>query len=210
MHQGRHASRAPVLPPTDPKLADPDARPYFLWWTDLTVADIDLFVHDAQAHRRACVHLSNAVREPDIEEPPPPIDGIIVESLSDLRAAKLTCLLSRSEPRDLVDLSSSSALAFGPRTTSRSHCRRTRVWIPESSRGCCETSPWSHCRRCSYRSPWKSCARTETSCASGFDGSRYRSGRSSAAPTEPAAPRGPTVRNASSLTPSRRLRSPSL
>lgn len=102
-------------------------------------ADIDLFVHDAQAHRRACVHLSDAVRAkggtvlvvqdagsfwrgrvsvddltlefdivhesvPDIEVPPPPIDGVIVESLSDLRAAKLTCLLSRSEPRDLVDL----------------------------------------------------------------------------------------------------------
>jgi hypothetical protein len=41
---------------------------------------------------------------PDIEAPPPPIDGVIVESLSDLRAAKLTCLLSRSEPRDLVDI----------------------------------------------------------------------------------------------------------
>jgi predicted nucleotidyltransferase component of viral defense system len=102
-------------------------------------ADVDLFVHDAQAHRRACTHLSDAVRAkggtlsvvqdagsfwrgrvsiggltlefdivhesvPDIEAPPPPIDGVIVESLSDLRAAKLTCLLSRSEPRDLVDL----------------------------------------------------------------------------------------------------------
>ena len=40
----------------------------------------------------------------DVEPPPPPIDGVIVESLADLRAAKLTCILSRSEPRDLVDL----------------------------------------------------------------------------------------------------------
>lgn len=32
------------------------------------------------------------------------IDGVVVESLADLRANKLTCLLSRSEPRDLVDV----------------------------------------------------------------------------------------------------------
>lgn len=27
-----------VLPPTDSSLGDPRARPYFLWWTDATVA----------------------------------------------------------------------------------------------------------------------------------------------------------------------------
>jgi hypothetical protein len=32
------------------------------------------------------------------------VEGIEVESLTDLWASKLTCLLSRSEPRDLVDL----------------------------------------------------------------------------------------------------------
>lgn len=41
---------------------------------------------------------------PDIEPQPSVVDGIAVESLADLRASKLTCLLSRSEPRDLVDL----------------------------------------------------------------------------------------------------------
>jgi hypothetical protein len=41
---------------------------------------------------------------PDLEPTPAPIDGIVVESLVDLRVNKLTCILSRSEPRDLVDL----------------------------------------------------------------------------------------------------------
>ena len=28
------------LPPTDPDLEKPDTRPYFLWWTDASVADL--------------------------------------------------------------------------------------------------------------------------------------------------------------------------
>lgn len=51
------------------------------------VVDIDL-VFDAVAD----------VGQPD------PVEGVDVESLADLRANKLTCILSRSEPRDLVDL----------------------------------------------------------------------------------------------------------
>jgi len=35
---------------------------------------------------------------------PDSVEGVQVESLADLRANKLTCVLSRSEPRDLVDL----------------------------------------------------------------------------------------------------------
>jgi hypothetical protein len=42
--------------------------------------------------------------QPDLEVPPPAVEGVLVESLADLRASKLTCILSRSEPRDLVDL----------------------------------------------------------------------------------------------------------
>ncbi|HSF14740.1 MAG TPA: nucleotidyl transferase AbiEii/AbiGii toxin family protein [Vicinamibacteria bacterium] len=48
--------------------------------------------------------MSCTSRFPIIEPPPPPVEGILVESLSDLRASKFTCILSRSEPRDLVDL----------------------------------------------------------------------------------------------------------
>lgn len=33
-----------------------------------------------------------------------PVEGVLVESFEDLRASKVTCLLSRSEPRDLVDV----------------------------------------------------------------------------------------------------------
>ena len=41
---------------------------------------------------------------PRIETAGEPVEGVAVESLADLRANKLTCILSRSEPRDLVDL----------------------------------------------------------------------------------------------------------
>jgi nucleotidyltransferase AbiEii toxin of type IV toxin-antitoxin system len=56
------------------------------------------------------------VHEPvaDITAPPPPIEGIVVESLVDLRANKLTCILSRSEPRDLVDLYFLDQAGFPP------------------------------------------------------------------------------------------------
>ena len=56
------------------------------------------------------------VHEPagDLEAPPPPVEGIVVESLADLRAGKLTCILSRSEPRDLVDLYFLDQAGFPP------------------------------------------------------------------------------------------------
>jgi len=51
---------------------------------------------------------------PDIAVPPPLIEGILIESLTDLRANKLTCILSRSEPRDLVDLYFLDQAGFPP------------------------------------------------------------------------------------------------
>jgi hypothetical protein len=58
----------------------------------------------------------DVVHEPvaDIAATPPPIEGIVVESLADLRANKLTCILSRSEPRDLVDLYFLDQAGFPP------------------------------------------------------------------------------------------------
>ncbi len=42
------------------------------------------------------------------------IEGVRVASLEDLRASKLTCILSRSEPRDLVDLLFLERAGFQP------------------------------------------------------------------------------------------------
>jgi hypothetical protein len=47
-------------------------------------------------------------------EAPLVLDGVLVESLADMRASKLTCLLSRSEPRDLVDLLFLDRAGFPP------------------------------------------------------------------------------------------------
>jgi hypothetical protein len=84
--------------------------------------DVDLFVHDRTAHRELVRAFTDAAKDagldatiirdggtfvravPDIEAPPPAVEGVVVESLADLRANKVTCILSRSEPRDLVDL----------------------------------------------------------------------------------------------------------
>jgi hypothetical protein len=79
-------------------------------------------VRDAGTFVRARVALTgldldiDLVHEParDVEPPPPPLDGVVVESLADLRASKLTCILSRSEPRDLVDLLFLDRAGFPP------------------------------------------------------------------------------------------------
>lgn len=49
-------------------------------------------------------------------EPPLEVEGILTESHLDLRAAKLTCLLSRSEPRDLVDILFLERSGYPPET----------------------------------------------------------------------------------------------
>lgn len=80
------------------------------------------FRRDERTHVRAELALSDRTLEldvvhdslTDLEPPPPPIDGVIIDSLADMRASKLTCLLSRSEPRDLVDVLFLERAGFTP------------------------------------------------------------------------------------------------
>jgi len=79
-------------------------------------------VRDAGGHVRGKLTIEDvelevdAVHEalPDLEPPPATVEGVTVESLTDLRAAKLTCLLSRREPRDLVDVLFLERAGFRP------------------------------------------------------------------------------------------------
>jgi hypothetical protein len=69
-------------------------------------------LRDAPSHVRAHLRCGQYDLELDLVHdavaplapPSEPIDGIRLVSFEDLRAAKLTCLLSRAEPRDLVDV----------------------------------------------------------------------------------------------------------
>jgi hypothetical protein len=69
-------------------------------------------LRDAPSHVRAHVRCDQYDLELDLVHdavaplapPSEPLDGIRLVSFDDLRAAKLTCLLSRAEPRDLVDV----------------------------------------------------------------------------------------------------------
>ena len=46
--------------------------------------------------------------------PPETVEDVVMESWIDLRASKITCILSRSEPRDLVDLYFLDRAGFSP------------------------------------------------------------------------------------------------
>jgi hypothetical protein len=80
------------------------------------VRDVGHLVRAQLEAREGKILELDVVHEPvaDIAVPPPPIEGIVVESLADLRASKLTCILSRSEPRDLVDLYFLDKAGFPP------------------------------------------------------------------------------------------------
>lgn len=58
----------------------------------------ELVVSDQQLEIDIALEPSDPLAPRDV------VDGVTVDSLEDLRANKLTCVLSRSEPRDLVDL----------------------------------------------------------------------------------------------------------
>ena len=79
-------------------------------------------VRDAATHVRARATAADTTVEVDlVYEPTPEVDGsptvvegVHLRSLVDLRASKLTCILSRSEPRDLVDLLFLDRAGFPP------------------------------------------------------------------------------------------------
>ncbi|HUH01567.1 MAG TPA: nucleotidyl transferase AbiEii/AbiGii toxin family protein [Kofleriaceae bacterium] len=78
-------------------------------------------VQDAGSFVRATLQSEEIQMEIDLVHEPAPdlappdtIEGIAIESLDDLRASKLTCILSRSEPRDLVDLYFLERAGFPP------------------------------------------------------------------------------------------------
>jgi predicted nucleotidyltransferase component of viral defense system len=79
------------------------------------VRDAGMFVRATASLRGHALEL-DLVHEalPDIESPPPPVDGVVAESFADLRASKLACLLSRAEPRDLVDVMFLDRLGHSP------------------------------------------------------------------------------------------------
>lgn len=86
----------------------------------LAKAQIDL-VRDAGTFIRANVVTESGSLELDaVYDATSPLDeaaqleGVTLESLADLRASKLTCVLSRSEPRDLVDLLFLDRAGFHP------------------------------------------------------------------------------------------------
>lgn len=118
-----------------------------------------LIVRDAGALVRARLKWKDGELEldvvhesvPDIEPPPPPLEGIVVESLSDLRANKLTCVLSRSEPRDLVDLYFLTAPDTLPNGTWSWRCARTPGSTRVCSLGCYRDSLPNPCRGCCSR-----------------------------------------------------------
>lgn len=43
----------PLLPPTDPALLRPETRPYFLWWSDLTVGALRRVLREGDEETRA-------------------------------------------------------------------------------------------------------------------------------------------------------------
>jgi Nucleotidyl transferase AbiEii toxin, Type IV TA system len=69
------------------------------------VRDAGTFVR-AQLEQPGCKYIVDLVVDTvaNIDPPGALVEGVVVQSLADLRANKITCLLSRSEPRDLVDL----------------------------------------------------------------------------------------------------------
>ncbi|MBI3270190.1 MAG: nucleotidyl transferase AbiEii/AbiGii toxin family protein [Planctomycetes bacterium] len=86
--------------------------------------DAGTFVRAVVRGLPSALELDVVYDPPDLEPPGPALEGVVVESLLDLRAAKLTCILSRSEPRDLVDLLFLDRHGFPPEQDLEPACRK--------------------------------------------------------------------------------------
>ncbi len=65
---------APRLPPTTSSLLDPDARPYFLWWTDATVGRLREYLTSTDPEERA-YWMGALLREANTRDIPLFVDG---------------------------------------------------------------------------------------------------------------------------------------
>ena len=66
--------------------------------------DAGSFVRAELTHGSQVLDVDVVIDASPPAEAPSSVEGVQVQGLADLRASKLTCLVSRSEPRDLVDV----------------------------------------------------------------------------------------------------------
>src|SRR5258706_12009967 len=100
-----------------PRPFEATGRVFVAIWAEAAKCGLGFFASTTQrcASQRDRSRARADLRSPltDLEDPPT-IEDVVVESFTDFRAAKLTCLLSRAKPRDLVDVFFLERAGFQP------------------------------------------------------------------------------------------------